>query len=133
MLAVNQCWCLSFFGFLRPDLLSWGYRNRCFLIPLLSLIVRRTNFEVATKRLIHQQVKNTGVVLVPCRAWKCVPTVISGGMNISKIPGCYLLFTRRVDLRTGVSWTHSLLFCFSPIFTTMNCGHITKKIQTSLL
>ena len=35
--------------------------------------------------------KNTGVVLVPCRAWKCVPTAISGGVDISKVPGCHLL------------------------------------------
>ena len=35
--------------------------------------------------------KNTGIVLVPCRAWKCVPTAISGGMDISEVPGCYLL------------------------------------------
>ena len=28
--------------------------------------------------------KNTGVVLVPCSAWKCVPTTISGGVDISE-------------------------------------------------
>ena len=31
--------------------------------------------------------KNTGIVLVPCHAWKCVPTAISGGVDISEIPG----------------------------------------------
>ena len=35
--------------------------------------------------------KNTRVVLVPCRAWKCVPTAISGGVDISEVPGCHLL------------------------------------------
>ena len=35
--------------------------------------------------------KDTGVVLVPCRAWKCVPIAISGGVNISEAPGCHLL------------------------------------------
>ena len=35
--------------------------------------------------------KNTGIVLVSCRAWKCVATAISGGVGISKIPGCDLL------------------------------------------
>ena len=35
--------------------------------------------------------KNTRVVLVPCRAWKCVPTAISGGVDISKVPECHLL------------------------------------------
>ena len=31
--------------------------------------------------------KNTGIVLVPFHAWKCVPTAISGGVDISEIPG----------------------------------------------
>ena len=35
--------------------------------------------------------KNTGIVLVPCRAWKCDPTAIPGGVDISEVPGCHLL------------------------------------------
>ena len=35
--------------------------------------------------------KNTKVVLVPCHAWKCVPTAISDGVDISEVPGCHLL------------------------------------------
>ena len=35
--------------------------------------------------------KNTGKVLVLCRAWKCVATAISGGVDISEIPGYHLL------------------------------------------
>ena len=35
--------------------------------------------------------KNTGIVLELCGAWKCVPTAISGVMNIFKVPGCHLL------------------------------------------
>ena len=34
--------------------------------------------------------KNTGIVLVPCCSWKCVPTAISGGVDISEVPGCLL-------------------------------------------
>ena len=45
-----------FLGFLRPDLPPWGYRNKCFLVALCHLILRRPNLEVATKRiLLHQQ------------------------------------------------------------------------------
>ena len=33
----------------------------------------------------------SGVVLVPCRAWKCVSAAISDGVDISKVPGCLLL------------------------------------------
>ena len=43
--------------------------------------------------------KNTGVVLVPCRAWKCVPTAISGGVDISEVPRCPLL--RQMSLSEG--------------------------------
>ena len=31
--------------------------------------------------------KNTRVVLVPC----CIPTAVSGGVDISEVPGCHLL------------------------------------------
>ena len=48
---------LIFFGFLRPDLSPWQYSNTCFLAPLCYVIVRRPNLEVATKRLLHQQIK----------------------------------------------------------------------------
>ena len=35
--------------------------------------------------------KNTGKVFVTCRAWKCVPTTISGSVHISEVPSCHLL------------------------------------------
>ena len=35
--------------------------------------------------------KNTRIVLVPCHTWKCVPTAISSGVDISEVPGCHLL------------------------------------------
>ena len=35
--------------------------------------------------------ENTGIILVPCGAWKSVPTAISDGVDISKVPGCHLL------------------------------------------
>ena len=62
-----------FFGFVRPDLSPCGYWNRCFLVALCCLIVRRPNLEVATKRLFHQEVKNTRVVLLPCLRIKVRP------------------------------------------------------------
>ena len=42
---------------LRPELLPWGYRSKCFLVALCCLIVRRPNLEAGTKGLLHQQVK----------------------------------------------------------------------------
>ena len=35
--------------------------------------------------------KNTGIVLVACCAWKCIPTAISGGVDICEVPGCHFL------------------------------------------
>ena len=35
--------------------------------------------------------KNTRVVLVPCPAWKCVPTAISHGVDVLEVRGCHLL------------------------------------------
>ena len=40
--------------------------------------------------------KNTVVVLVPCHAWKCVATAISGGVDMSEVPGYHLLQQIRV-------------------------------------
>ena len=51
---------ILFFGFLRPHLSPWGYGNRCFLVALYHLMVRRSSLEVATKKLLHQQVKILG-------------------------------------------------------------------------
>ena len=35
--------------------------------------------------------KNAWIVLVPCHAWKSVPTAMSGGVDISEVPRCHLL------------------------------------------
>ena len=35
--------------------------------------------------------KNTGIVLVACCTWKCVPAAISGGVDISEEPECHFL------------------------------------------
>ena len=35
--------------------------------------------------------KNTRIILVPCCAWKCDPTVISGGVDISEVFASHLL------------------------------------------
>ena len=36
---------------------------------------------------------------MPCRIWKCVPTVLSGGVDICEVPGCHLL--RQVNSQWG--------------------------------
>ena len=60
MVAVIRADAYPFFGFPIPQLSPRGHRNRCFLVALCHLIVRRPNLEVVTKRLLHQQVKILG-------------------------------------------------------------------------
>ena len=60
MVAVNSVVAYPFSGFPKPDLSPGGYRNKCFLVALCRLIVRRLNLEVTTKRLLDQQVKMLG-------------------------------------------------------------------------
>ena len=51
-----------------------------------SFLVRSSNQEASPSAG-----KNIGVVLVPCCTWKCVPTAISGGVDISEVPWCHIL------------------------------------------
>ena len=46
--------------FVRTDLSPREYVNKCFLVGLCPLIVRRPNLKVATKWVLHQQVKIQG-------------------------------------------------------------------------
>ena len=54
----------------------------------------RTSFPIGlvkTESETLDQLRLIGVVLVPCHTWKCVPTTISGRVDISKVPRCHLL------------------------------------------
>ena len=52
---------------------------------------KETELESSDQEASPSTGKNTQIVLVPCRAWKCVPTTISNGVDISMVPGCHLL------------------------------------------
>ena len=86
--AVISADAYPFLGFLRPDLSPCGYRNKCFLVALCRLVVRRTDMD---REASPSACKNIRVVLVPCHAWKCVPKAISSGVDISDVPGCHVL------------------------------------------
>ena len=58
---------------------------------------QETKFGSSNQEASPSAGKNTRIVLVPCRAWKCVPTAISGGVNISEVPGCHLLQQMRAQ------------------------------------
>ena len=52
-----------------------------------------SNYELASsnKEASPSAGKDNGIFLVPCCTWKCVSIAISGGVDISKVPGCHLL------------------------------------------
>ena len=62
-----------FFGFLRPDLSPRGNRNRCFLVAPDS---KETKLGSSNQEHFPSAGKNTGVVLVPCCTWKCIPAAL---------------------------------------------------------
>ena len=52
---------------------------------------KETKFGSSNQEASQSAGKNTGIVLVPCCMWKCVPTAILGGVDISEVPACDLL------------------------------------------
>ena len=52
---------------------------------------KETELESGNQEASPSAGKNTRIVLVPCCAWKSVPTAISVGVDISMVPGCHLL------------------------------------------
>ena len=54
--------------------------------------------------------KNIGIIFVPFCTWKCILTAISGGVDISEVPGCHFLQqmssqcgSEKITSRIGVS------------------------------
>ena len=56
------------------------------IVPFYST---ETDLEVATNRLLHQQVKNQDSFSAMSHM-EVFSTAISSGVNISKVPGCHL-------------------------------------------
>ena len=51
--------------------------------------IKETELGSSDQEIFPSAGKNTRIVLVSCRAWKCVPTGISDGVGISEVPGCH--------------------------------------------
>ena len=72
-------------------------------------------WQVATKRLLHQQVK----ILLRC-SWKCIATNICSGVDISEVHGCHLFRRmssqrRSQKLLQGLLVSHELT-AYLPVF-----------------
>ena len=52
--------------------------------------VKETELGSSDQKACPSAGKNTGIVLVPCCTWQCVPTAISGGVDFSEVPWCHL-------------------------------------------
>ena len=52
---------------------------------------KETEFGSSDQETSPSAAKNTGIVLVPCRTWKFVPTASSSGADISEVAGYHLL------------------------------------------
>ena len=52
---------------------------------------KETKLESGDQEASPSAGKNTEVVLVTSCAWKCVPAVIFGGVDISEVPRCHFL------------------------------------------
>ena len=51
---------------------------------------KETELGSSNQEVFASGYENSRVVLVPCCAWKCVPTAISGAVDISEVPRCCL-------------------------------------------
>ena len=74
--------------------------------------------------------KYTGVVLVPCCAWKCVPTAISVGVDISEVFGCHFLqkmFSVRVFSKIAVS--QPIFLIFLSLFISVKWSYYQKDVN----
>ena len=117
----------------------WWYKNKCFLVALSRLIVTRPALAVASKKLLHQQKKTTGVVLVPYCTWKSVPTAFSGGVNLSNVPRSHFLGYissqwRSQKLLQSLMY-HELTVYLSDLdlFLAQWNGHISKRTTRTTL
>ena len=69
--------------------------------------------------------KNSGIILVPCYAWKCVSTAISGGADISEWGPCvsfvvtdeFSVRVTKITSKSGVSELAAYLSVFNVFLT----------------
>ena len=52
---------------------------------------KKTDFGSSDQEASPSVGRNTGIVLVLYRAWKCGSTAIFGGVDISEVPVCHLV------------------------------------------
>ena len=112
-----------FCGFLRTDLSPRGYQNRCFLVALCHLIVRRPNLQVATKMLLHQQVEILGSLkLFP------VVRILLRSQGVICYDICVLSEGHKNYFNDWFFMNSQHTFLFLTNLNSMNYGHIIKSM-----
>ena len=107
VVAVISVWCLSFFSFLRPDLSPWGYGNRCFLVALYCLIVRRRNLEVATKRCKPDNFESHDSLILALQIFEAfVRILLNVNLSLNQTLVTFLLYVRQ-------TWMTQLILAIS--------------------
>ena len=121
-LLVSGFWLFWLFWLPQTWPSPWGHRKRCFPVALCCRIVRRSNLEAATKRLLHQQVKNRDSFSAMSRIEVC-PYSYFRWCGYFRGPWVSFVTTDEFSVRVtkitwkiGVSWTHSLPFLFLTYF-----------------
>ena len=101
------------------------------MVALCCLIVRTPNLEVATKSLLHQQVKILGSFSAMSHMKVCPYSYF---LWCGYFQGPRVLFFTTDEFSVRVTKTTSRISAsavFLPIFDSMNYGHISKKMETN--
>ena len=99
---------LSFLILEMLDLYSWRYKNRCFLVALCHLIVRRPKLRGAIKRFHYQQAK------MPKPSW-----IYGTMLNLEVHPHIYFWFF-------GYSWSSLVVIFYSRWVLSEGCQNCVK-------
>ena len=134
--SCHKCWCLSFFGSLKPDLPPWGWiQDDVFSGYTVLPDSKETELGSSYHEASPSAGKNTGVVLVPCSCMEVHPYSYFWWCGYFWGPWVSFVTTdefsvrvTKITLRIGVSWTHSLPFYFLTYLNLMNYGHIIKNM-----
>ena len=97
---------------------------------------KETELESSYQEASPSAGKNTGVVLVPCRTWNCVPTATSGGADISEVSGCFVTtdeFLVRVTKVKDLCLINSRPSFLILTSLTLWNGHTIKKVHKKII
>ena len=128
VVAVINVDAYPFFRFVIPDLPPWGYRNRCFLVALYFLKVKRLNFSIS--RWKYQSSFSAMLRMEVCPYNYCWWCGYSWGLWVSFVMADESsVRVTKVIPKIGVPWTHKLPFLFLLLFWLNKMAIILKECR----